>query len=156
MTGMDKIVDAIIKWAVPAAGAALIAAWSNAQEDLRWVVLSVAAVILFGWYYSKTRTKTLLELSKRVDEIDRRQQVSEEDMGTTRKAFRAMLDDDMGKLYHACLRQGYTTEDERRRYDRLQKAYEANEGNGEAKRRKDLFYEILTEEQYRIRNGDAL
>ena len=65
------------------------------------------------------------------------------------KAFRAMLDDAMGNLYSACVAKGYTTEDERRRYARLHAAYEAVDGNGEAKRRKVHFDALPDEDEWK-------
>ena len=61
-----------------------------------------------------------------------------------------VLDDDMGKIFVACLEKGYSTEDERRRYDRLDAAYTSMGGNGEAARRKPLFHAIKHEEEWMI------
>lgn len=64
------------------------------------------------------------------------------------EAMRAQLDDAMGKLYASCVVKGYTTEEERRVYQRMEDAYEGIKGNGEAKRRAAWFFALMPEEEW--------
>ena len=138
-----KIIENVISWAVPVACAGLLVTWEQAPEDVRhyWPVLILAIPSIASLVMSSHTRKDVQKLHKLH---------SKDDMMA--KAFRAMLDDDMGKLYVSCLEKGYTTEDERRRYDRLDAAYTSAGGNGEAARRKTLFHAIKHEEEWRLEN----
>ena len=136
-----KAVETAISWAVPVACAGLLVLWKDVPEDVQhyWPVLilaipSVASLIMSD--HTRRDVKSLHKLHSKDD--------------TMAKAFRAMLDDDMGKIYEACLKKGYSTEDERRRYDRLDAAYTSMGGNGEAARRKPRFHAIMHEEEWMI------
>lgn len=136
-----KILENVISWAVPVVCAALMLLWDDVPKEIQhyWPVLflaipSIASLIMSD--HTRRDVKRLHKLHERDDMMG--------------KAFRAMLDDDMGKIYVACLEKGYSTEDERRRYDRLDAAYTSMGGNGEAARRKPLFHAIQHEEEWRI------
>lgn len=136
-----KALETAISWAVPAACAGLLVLWNEVPEDVQhyWPVLilalpSVASLIMSD--HTRRDVKNLHKLHAKDDMMG--------------KAFRAMLDDDMGKIYVSCLEKGYSTEDERRRYDRLDAAYTSMGGNGEAARRKPLFHAIMHEEEWMI------
>lgn len=138
-----KALDEAIKWAIPAACAALGLWLAEVPDDLKHALppvalaLAVLACIL-----------VVANMRREINGLKKIHAAAEENDKLIRSAFRAMLDDDMGKLYCSCVKQGYTTEDERRRYERLNKAYEGVDGNGEAKRRKDRFFALPTEEEW--------
>lgn len=136
-----KTIETAISWAVPVACAGLLVAWDKVPSDVQhyWPVLILAIPSVASLIMSDHTRKDVQKLHKLHDKDDM--------MG---KAFRAMLDDDMGKIYVACLEKGYSTEDERRRYDRLDAAYTSMGGNGEAARRKPLFHAIKHEEEWKI------
>lgn len=149
-----KALDELIKWAVPAVCAGLLALWHEVPLAWQhyWPVCVVALQGVYSmWLALQTRSevKSLRAIHERADAKEAEAKARDD---ATAKAFRAMLDDDMGKLYALCSVQGYTTEDERRRYNRLQVAYEAVGGNGEAKRRKEHFNALPDEETWNAHN----
>ena len=138
---LRKIVENIINWAVPVVCAGLMLLWDRVPENVQhyWPVVFLAIPSIASLVISNHTRNDVKKLHKLHDRDD-----------TMGKAFRAMLDDDMGKIYVACLEKGYSTEDERRRYDRLDAAYTSMGGNGEAARRKPLFHAIKHEEEWKI------
>ncbi len=139
---MKRVGEKTVDYVVPILCAGALVWVGQMPESLHhWVpvlvvgVLSLCAVILSGATRREVR-----KLSRIHEESDSHSILMAE-------ATRAQLDDSMGKLYAACIERGYTTEDERRCYDRMEKAYEAIGGNGEAKRRSVKFFEIAWEEQ---------
>lgn len=95
---------------------------------------------------NKREIKSLRAIHEKADAKEEERKVID---GNIAKAFRAMLDDGMANLYAACVAKGYTTEDDRRRFDRLHAAYLAMNGNGEAKRRKIHFDALPDEEEWK-------
>ena len=150
-----RIIEKIIDWGVPVVCAAALLIWKEIPNDLHhyWPVICIAVMGIYSLIMSiQTRrdVRSLHRIHKQADEKAAEKQARDDSIA---KAFRAMLDDDMGKLYISCLEKGYTTEDERRRYDRLDKAYHELDGNGEAARRKPLFLAIDHEEEYRVKRA---
>lgn len=147
---IKKIIDQVINWAVPVICAAALVFWKKipAEAQHYWPVICVSIVGLYSMLIAVQNRKEIKRIQReRADAAKREAETREKDENIA-KAFRAMLDDDMGNLYAACVARGYTTEDERRRYDRLQKAYESVGGNGEAKRRKIHFEAIPFKEEW--------
>lgn len=142
MPYVRKILETLIGWIVPVIGAAALVLWRQIPEDAMhyWPVAVLGVLAISAWWQSVQVRKDVAHL--------RELHAKDDKMG---KAFRAILDDDMGKLYVKCLEKGYTTEDERRRYDRLDSAYTSLDGNGEAARRKPLFHAIAHEEEWNIK-----
>lgn len=150
-----KIIEEIINWAVPVICAGTLVMWNNIPQDIQhyWPVAFVSIIGIHSLtisYQNRKEIKRLREYHERADAKEaERKSVDDSFL----KAFRAMLDDDMGNLYMVCLNKGYTTEDERRRYNRLHIAYEGAGGNGEAKRRKVHFDAIMDEEEWKARQN---
>ena len=144
MQYFKRIAEKCIDWAVPVFCAGALLLWQRipVQAQHYWPVICVAVIGMFGLVIAIQSRRDIKHL-REMREQDRHK---DDAMG---KAFRAMLDDNMGSLYAACVARGYTTEDERRRYARLDAAYEACEGNGEAKRRKVHFEAIPDEETWK-------
>ena len=148
-----RIVEELIDWAVPAVCAGALMMWREMPENVRhyWPVICLTVVCLYDLVNSIRMRREVRRLRKIHEAADDREEAARVRDDNIAKAFRAMLDDNMGALYGACVSRGYTTEDERRRYDRMQKAYEALGGNGEAKRRKVRFDAIDDEETWQAR-----
>lgn len=154
MRGLGKkIFEEIIDWAVPVACAGAMLLWDDVPDEIRhyW---PVGCVFIVGIYslivaiQNRREVKRLREIHEKADANEAERKALDDSIA---KAFRAMLDDQMGSLYAACVARGYTTEDERRRYARLHSAYEAMGGNGEAKRRKIHFDALPDEEEWKAR-----
>lgn len=146
-----KIIEEIIDWAVPVACAGALLLWNDIPMEIKhfWPVICTFIVGLYSLVVAiqnRREVKRLRRIHEKADAKEEQHRIIEDSII---KAFRAMLDDDMGNLYASCIAKGYTTEDERRRYDRLQKAYESVGGNGEAKRRKNRFVAIPDEEEWK-------
>lgn len=148
---IKKISDAIIGWAVPAVCAAALLLWKDVPEDVKhyWPLLVVALVALWDGIATWRNRQDIRELRAIHAAADAREEAMQQRDEVIAKAFRAMLDDSMGVIYAACVARGYTTEDERRRYARLDAAYTANGGNGEAARRKVHFNALMDEEEWK-------
>ena len=145
---VKRIIEEAITWAVPVICAGVLMFWKEvpAKYQHYWPVLLVFiqglhALILA--YQNRRDIKRLRQLHASADEKEAARKTVDDSIA---RAFRAILDDDMGKLYELCVARGYSTEDERRRYTRLQAAYEGIGGNGEAQRRKIHFEAIQDEE----------
>lgn len=149
-----KIIEKVIDWAVPAACAAALLAWEKVPQEWRhyWPVLCVAMIGIFSLAMEAQTRREVRKLRRIHEEADKRAENDEKRNTEIGSAFKAMLDDDMGKLYVACLSHGYTTEDERRRYRRLDAAYKDMGGNGEAAERKQRFFGIMHEEEWRLKH----
>ncbi len=147
-----KIVDEVISWGVPAICAAALLAWDRVPQELRhyWPVLCVGITGVFSLTMECQTRREVRRLRKAHEEAERKAAETRKRDDEIASAFKAMLDDDMGKLYVACLTKGYTTEDERRRYRRLDNAYKDMGGNGEAAERKGRFFGILHEEEWKL------
>lgn len=149
-----KVIEEVINWAVPVICAGALVFWKNIPQDIQhyWPVLCVSIQGLYSLiisYQNRKEIKHLREIHEKAEQKEAERRAVDDNIA---KAFRAMLDDDMGNLYAACLTKGYTTEDERRRYNRLHTAYEGIGGNGEAKRRKIHFDAIMDEEEWRAKH----
>lgn len=150
-----KIIEEVIDWAVPimCAGAMLMIKDVPSEIQHYW---PVGCVLIIGLYslivaiQNRREVRRLREIHEKADAKEADRKAVDESMA---KAFRAMLDDQMGCLYAACVAKGHTTEDERRRYARLHSAYEAMGGNGEAKRRKAHFEALPDEEEWKARHA---
>lgn len=145
-----RISDLVISWAVPLICAATLAMWGRIPKEAQhyWPVACIAVIGVYS---------LILAFQDRRD-IRRHMQMHEDRKAiddSMLKAFRAMLDADMGGLYEAAVARGYTTEDERRMYDRLHRAYEGVGGNGEAKRRKVHYDAIPYEEEWRAKHAES-
>ena len=148
-----KVIEEVINWAVPVICAGALVFWKNVPQDVQhyWPVVCVSIQGLYSLIISYQNRKEVKRLREIHEEADRKEAERKAVDDSIAKAFRAMLDDDMGNLYAACLSKQYTTEDERRRYNRLHAAYEGVGGNGEAKRRKIHFDAIPDEEEWRAK-----
>ena len=146
-----KIIEEIIDWAVPVMCAGTLLVWQKIPADIQhyWPVICVSITCVYSLiivYQNRKEVKRLREIHEKADVKEAERKAIDDSIS---KAFRAMLDDQMGCLYAACVAKGYTTEDERRRYARLHAAYEAMGGNGEAKRRKVHFEALQDEEEWK-------
>lgn len=146
-----KVVEEAINWAVPVICAGALVFWKNIPQDVQhyWPVLCVSIQGLYSLiisYQDRKEIKRLREIHEKADQKEAERKAVDDSIA---KAFRAMLDDDMGNLYAACVAKGYTTEDERRRFNRLHKAYKGMGGNGEADRRKEHFDMLPDEETWK-------
>lgn|GEM_PF-6273457 len=156
MNGLGKkIVDCVISWAVPVACAGLIALWGRLPEDMRhyWPVAAEGLMCVWSIAIALQNRHEIRKIHKIHENAEAKEAARQAVDESVAKAFRAMLDDDMGNLYAACVAKGYTTEDERRRYERLDAAYEGVHGNGEAKRRKPRFFALPDEEEWNARQN---
>lgn len=148
MNGLGKkIADGVIAWAIPIVCAGLIALWGRAPEEVRhyWPVAIMCVVGVLSIAISMQNRQEI----RKMREIHESAAALEEN---NRKAFLAILDDSMGSIYAACVARGYSTEDERRRYTRLDAAYKGQGGNGEATRRKEHFNALPDEEEWHAQN----
>lgn len=148
-----RIIEEIIDWAVPAICAGLLFLWQDIPLEIQhyWPVICVFVVGVYSLVVSvqtRREARRLRAIHEKADAKEGERKAADESIA---KAFRAMLDDQMGNLYAACVAKGHTTEDERRRYARLHGAYEAIGGNGEAKRRKEHFEMIPDYETWKAR-----
>lgn len=143
-----KVLDLVVSWAVPAICAATLVMWKRIPLEMRhyWPVVCIAIIGLSSLVVACQNRRDIRlhmcmhEERKKTDD-------------STDRAFRAILDAEMGVLYAKAVERGYTTEDERRMYDRLEDAYEEKHGNGEAKRRKTHYMAIEYEEEWRARHA---
>lgn len=151
---LRKVIEKTIDWAVPAVCAAALVVWKDIPADLQhyWPVVCVAIQGLCSLVIAHQNRKEVRRLRVIHEKADAKEADRKAIDDSIQKAFRAMLDDQMGSLYASCVAKGYTTEDERRRYDRLQTAYEGCGGNGEAKRRKNHFEAIIDEETWKAQH----
>lgn len=146
-----KIIEKIIDWAVPVMCAGTLVFWQQIPGDIRHYSPLICVVVINLYMLAmicmdRREVRRLREIHDKADVKEAQRKAIDDCM---LKAFRAMLDDQMGTLYAACVARGYTTEDERRRYARLHAAYEATGGNGEAKRRKIHFEALPDEEEWK-------
>ena len=148
-----RVIEKLIDWAVPVICAGALLLWQKVPNDVQhyWPVVCMGVMGLFSLCISIQNRQDVRRLRVIHEQADLKAEESKKKDDLFAKAFRASLDDDMGKLYAICVEKGYTTEDERRRYDRLQAAYEGVGGNGEAKRRKEHFEAIMYEEEWRAK-----
>lgn len=147
---LKRAADKLVDWAVPAACAALLIAWGNLPHDVRhyWPIMIVALIAAgdsVATFRNRRDIKSLRAIHAAADE---REEAMRQRDDAIAKAFRAMLDDSMANLYAACVQRRYTTEDDRRRYNRLHTAYTGMGGNGEAVRRKVHFDALPDEETW--------
>lgn len=150
---MKKAVEEIIDWAVPVACAGALVFFGKVPKEIQhyWPVICVSVMGIYSVFVAAQNRKQIRRLREIHEEAERKELERKTRDDNISKAFRAMLDDDMGTLYANCVAKGYTTEDERRRYDRLDKAYEGLDGNGEAKRRKEHFFAIPDEAEWKAK-----
>jgi len=146
-----KIIEEIIDWAVPVACAAALLAWKEIPADIQhyWPVICISVTdvyFLIVLYKNRKEIRNLREIHEKAVAKEAERRALDDNIA---KAFRAMLDDQMGNLYAACVAKGYTTEDERRRFNRLHTAYKGMGGNGEADRRKEHFDMLPDEETWK-------
>ena len=148
---IKKVIDTVIDWAVPTVCAAALLLWNDVPEDVRhyWPLLIVALVAICDSAATWRNCEDIRQLRAIYAAADAREESAKQRNDVIAKAFRAMLDDGMGAIYAACVARGYSTEDERRRYARLDSAYTANGGNGEAARRKVHFNALMDEEEWK-------
>lgn len=149
-----KIIEQIINWAVPMVCAGLLVAWGQIPTNLQhyWPVFLVFVQGVYSLvlsYQNHNEIKHLRAIHEREAEKEAERKAVNDSIS---KAFRAMLDNDMAELYAACVQKAYTTEEDRRMYDRLHKAYEGVGGNGEAKRRKIRFDALMDEEEWKAKS----
>ncbi len=152
-----KIVEQVINWAVPVICAGILVYWKNIPDDLHhyWPVVCVFVQGLYSLIIAYQNRRDVMKLRMIHENADAQERERKAVNDSIAKAFRAMLDDQMGNLYATCIAKGHTTEDERRRYDRLHTAYVGIGGNGEAKRRKIHFDAIMDEEEWKARKAQT-
>jgi hypothetical protein len=144
-----SVADRVIGWAVPIVCAATLALWDKIPPEAQhyWPVACIAVVGVCALIMSCQDRRDMRTHIKMHDE----RKVTDAAM---LKAFRAILDAEMGSIYAACMARGYTTEDERRMFNRLHNAYKGANGNGEADRRKVHFDALPDEEEWRARHAN--
>lgn len=154
----NRIIEKAIDWSVPLLCAAALVAWKGipAEAQHYWPVACIAIIGLYSLVVATQNKREVQQLRKIHEESDKREAAQRAKDEASASAFRAMLDDAMGALYSACVAKGYTTEDERRRYARLHKAYEGVGGNGEAARRKIHFEALPDEEEWKALQNSAM
>lgn len=150
-----RILEEIIDWAVPVICAGALLFWKDLPEGIQhyWPVLCVFVVGLYSLIVAaqnRREIRRLRRIHEKADEREAERKIVEE---SNAKAFRAMLDDQMGSLYESCMAKGYTTLDERRRYERLHMAYKTQGGDGEADRRDACFKKIIDYETWKNERG---
>ena len=150
---MHKFAKGLIKrvanWAVPVICAATLALWDKIPVEAQhyWPVACIAVMGLCSLIMAIQDRR---DLKLHIQMHTERKETDE----CMLKAFRAILDADMCAIYAACVARGYTTEDERRLYNRLHNAYEGAGDNGEAKRRKVHFDALPDEEEWRAKHSN--
>lgn len=150
-----KIIEEIIDWAVPVACAGALLLWKDVPVEVQhyWPVVCVLIIGVYSLIVAAQNRREVRRLRQIHEKADAKEAERKALDDSIAKAFRAMLDDDMGTLYANCVAKGYTTEDERRRYERLNKAYIGLDGNGEAKRRKVHFDALPDEAEWNARHN---
>lgn len=145
---IKKAVDKLIDWAVPAFCAALVLLWKDIPKDIQhyWPILLVGLISVCDTLATWRNRKEIRAMRAIHAAADAREAAKQAHDDAIAKAFRAMLDENMANLYAACVAKGYTTEDDRRRYNRLHNAYIGMDGNGEAARRK-IHFDALPDEE---------
>lgn len=140
-----KVVDKVIDYTVPLLCAGVTVRFSNLPAE--WQKVAPMALVVAAMFYvlfvtNRTRrdVEELKAIHKKSDEIN----------DILFAALRIDMNDAMQNLYESCLKRGYTTEQERRSYGKMQAAYEACKGNGESLDRKNRFYALQHEEEYRV------
>lgn len=143
------ILDRVISWAIPILCAAALAMWDKLPTEAQhyWPVACIAVI---GIYSLIVACQDRRDIKRHMQMHEDRKAIDD----STLKAFRAILDAEMGSLYATAVARGYTTEDERRMYDRLHNAYEGVGGNGEAKRRKTHYEAIPYEEEWLAQHAE--
>ena len=147
---IQKAADKFVDWAVPAACAGLLLAWDSIPNDVQhyWPILIVGLIAVCDGLGTWRNRRDICALRALHAATDAREEAKQQRDEATAKAFRAMLDESMANLYAGCVAKGYTTEDDRRRYNRLHAAYKGMGGNGEADRRKTHFDALPDEETW--------
>jgi len=114
---LRKVIEKTIDWAVPAVCAAALVVWKDIPADLQhyWPVVCVAIQGLCSLVIAHQNRKEVRRLRAIHEKADAKEADRKAIDDSIQKAFRAMLDDQMGSLYASCVAKGYTTEDERRR-----------------------------------------
>lgn len=155
---VKKFIEEAITWAVPVICAGILMFWKKVPEEYQhyWPVLLVFIQGLHALILSYQNRRDIKNLRQLHATADRKENDRKAIDASIARAFRAILDDDMGKLYETCIARGYTTEDERRRYLRLHAAYEGIGGNGEAQRRKTHFEAIQDEELWKANHKERM
>ena len=145
---IKRAVEKAIDWAVPALCAAVLVAWRHIPEDaIHYMPVAIVGVAgLYGVTVALRNRNDIKQLRAIHEAAEAREEATKAKYEAIASALRAMLDDAMGAIYAQCVAKGYTTEDERRRYARLHKAYKGVNGNGEADRRK-LHFDALPDEE---------
>lgn len=132
-----RIAEQAVDYLVPVICAAAMVWFGKFPEGVRhWVPVGIVGILAMC---------AVIQCSRTHKEIAKLRALHEDD-GLRLEATRAQLDDAMGRIYTTCVERGYSTEDERRCYERMEKAYEGIGGNGEAKRRAASFFAIKREE----------
>ena len=146
-----KFVEEVINWAVPVLCASVLLAWKDVPKEVHhyWPVICLTIMGIYSLLIAFRNQKEVKALRAIHDLADKKEAEAKERDECIAKAFRAMLDDDMGNLYSACVAKGYTTEDERRRFKRLHAAYKGVNGNGEADRRNIHFDALPDEDEWK-------
>lgn len=153
MQYIKKIIEETINWAVPAICAAALLLFQKLPIDIwhYWPVICVSIMGICSLLITSQNRRDVKKLRKIHEDADKKEVERKAIDDSIAKAFRAMLDDSMALLYAQCMVKGYTTEDERRRYNRLNAAYIGMNGNGEGTRRKIHFDAIPDEEEWNAR-----
>lgn len=146
-----RVVEKVIDWSVPLLCASVLVGWKSipAEAQHYWPVACVAITGAYGIVMAIQNRREVTRLKRIHEDADKRETEARATNEAVASALRAMLDDAMGELYERCVFKGYTTEDERRRYARMHKAYEGIGGNGEAARRKIHFDAIPDEAEWK-------
>ena len=149
-----RVIEKIIDWAVPAVCAAALLVWKKIPIDIAhyWPVLCACGIGICSLTAALSNRRGIIQLKKIQEENQKKEESRKAIDDSIAKAFRAMLDDSMALLYGQCVAKGYTTEDERRRYNRLHNAYVGMEGNGEGARRKIHFDALPDEEEWKAKH----
>lgn len=146
-----KIIEEIIDWAVPAICAGALLLFRQIPIDINhyWPVVCACVIGFCSLIVAIQNKREIKKMRKWHEENSRKNEERKLIDDSIAKAFRAMLDDSMATLYAQCVAKGYTTEDDRRRYNRLHSAYLGMHGNGEGARRKIHFDALPDEEEWK-------
>ena len=137
MSLMKRIAEQAVDYLVPVICAAAMVWLGDFPAGIgHWVPVGIVGILAMCAVVQCIRTRRDVAKLRALHEDD----------GLRLEATRAQLDDSMGRIYATCVTRGYSTEDERRCYDRMEQAYENLGGNGEAKRRAVSFFAIPREE----------